>query len=67
VVPNHLAFAAAAAIRYDPGSDSTQSLAGEIGIDAVLTSICGISVDDPLAGLIKAADAEIASGLQPDT
>ena len=57
VEPEHLAFAAAAAIRYDhpddPAAQTLQSIYKAGGVHGVLAQICQVPVDSPLAKLIE--------------
>ncbi len=57
VEPRHLAFATAAAIRYDKASDSgaksVQDMLRAQGWDAVLRDICGVAPTSPFAKLVK--------------
>lgn len=57
VVPRHLAFAAAAAIRYDtladPAAQSIQERLKRDGLNGVLREICGIRPESTLAKLIN--------------
>lgn len=57
VAPEHVAFAAAAAIRYDhPDDDAAQTvqhLYREGGLDRVFTDICKLPADSPLADRIR--------------
>ncbi len=66
VEPRGLAVAAAAAIRYDQGSDSgamsVQELLRDKGWDAVLHEVCGLPSDSPFAALVKESDPAMASG-----
>lgn len=66
VEPRGLAVAAAAAIRYDHGSDSSamfvQELLRDKGWDAVLHDVCGLPSDSPFAALVKESDPAMASG-----
>jgi mannitol-1-phosphate 5-dehydrogenase len=63
VTPEHLAFAAAAAIRYDDPEDEAarrvQRVLGERGLDGVLTEICGLQAGSPLRRLIMAGTARL--------
>lgn len=56
VTPEHIAFAAAAAIRYDHPDDRAaqilQALERERGVSGLLEEVCGVSENAPLAGLI---------------
>lgn len=56
VEPEALAFAAAAAIRYDHRADAAaralQKRLREDGLDAVLGTVCGVAAESPLAALI---------------
>lgn len=58
VEPNHVAFAAAAAIHYDASDDEAaarvQTILKGQGLSGVLTDICHISPDSRLAELISA-------------
>ncbi|MDZ4859104.1 MAG: mannitol-1-phosphate 5-dehydrogenase [Candidatus Hydrogenedentes bacterium] len=58
VSPEHLAFAAAAAIRYDhsadPAAQLIQTQLEREGLQRVLQEICGLPEDSPLNGLITA-------------
>ena len=57
VASTHLAFAAAAAIRYDhpadPAAQSIQERLKREGLSGVLREVCGIDPDSPLARLIE--------------
>jgi mannitol-1-phosphate 5-dehydrogenase len=61
VHPRHIAFAAAAAMRYDDPSDPAaaelQRVRRERGIGGVLETVCQAPQDDPLATCIREADA----------
>jgi len=63
VAPKHVAFAAAAAIRYDPPDDPAasrlQALLREQGAAGVLEQVCGILSDSPLARLVLDALAAL--------
>ena len=56
IEPAHLAFAAAAAIRYDYRQDiaaqKVQDILGQTGIVGVLTHFCQLEADAPLVALI---------------
>jgi len=56
VTPEGVAFAAAAAIAYahpeDKGAQTVQEIRRKRGLEGVLTEVCGISMDSPLAHLI---------------
>lgn len=56
ITPKGIALAAAAAILYhspeDPAAQSLQALRREQGLGAVLASICQLSADAPLTGLL---------------
>ncbi|HOZ46157.1 MAG TPA: mannitol-1-phosphate 5-dehydrogenase [Candidatus Hydrogenedentes bacterium] len=58
VTPAHVAFAAAAAIRYDHPDDaaavSLRNILSEHGIRGVIERVCGIAWDSPFARLIEA-------------
>lgn len=58
IQPRHVAFAAAAAIRYDHPDDaaalSVQRTLQERGLQGVLQDICGLDEDSPIADLIQA-------------
>jgi len=60
VEPRSLAFAAAAAIRYDqvsdPSANSVKELLRSKGWDAVLHEVCGLAPNSPFAELIKGSD-----------
>jgi len=57
VVPRALAQTIAAALRFDPPGDPVaaglQQQLAERGLDAVLSEVCQIAPDEPLADLIK--------------
>ena len=57
VTPTHLAFAAAAAIRYDhptdPAAQSIQERLKREGLSGVMREVCGIDPDSTLARLIE--------------
>ena len=57
IEPCHVAFAAAAAIRYDQPGDASAQRLREIyrqhGFDGVLAQVCQLPEDSPLAGLIR--------------
>lgn len=63
IEPEHLAFAAAAAIRYDcaddPGAQSLQETRRVEGLRGVLTRICRISEDSRLAHLIRQGEQRL--------
>lgn len=63
IEPAHLAFAAAAAIRYDhlddPAADTLQTILREQGLHGVFSEVCGIIVGSPLARLIEAGAARL--------
>lgn len=63
VMPEHLAFAAAAAIRYDDPNDEAARLVrrvlNERGLDGVLTEICGLEPGSPLRPLIATGMARL--------
>jgi mannitol-1-phosphate 5-dehydrogenase len=65
IQPHGLAFAAAAAIRYDLASDPTaatvQALLHEEGWDAVLERVCGLPPGSPFARLIKESGLAMAA------
>lgn len=65
VEPHGLAFAAAAAIRYDHPSDPTaatvQALLRDEGWDAVLERVCGLPPGSPFARLIKESGLSTAT------
>lgn len=65
ITPRHIAFAAAAAMRYDARSDpaatALQDLRRERGIGGVLEEVCRMTPDDPLAICIREADAVLIS------
>ena len=70
VTPNHLAFAAAAAIRYDhpadPAAQSIQERLKREGLSGVLREVCGVAPDTALAGLVEAEDRRLlAEGWTP--
>ena len=56
VEPAHVAFAAAAAIRYDhpddPAARTLQEILGHGGLEGVLTQVCQVAAGSPLARLI---------------
>ncbi|HOT51744.1 MAG TPA: mannitol-1-phosphate 5-dehydrogenase, partial [Candidatus Hydrogenedentes bacterium] len=58
VEPSHVAFAAAAAMLYDPPHDAAacrlQDIRAQGGLDAVLNQVCQIPGESHLAGLIRA-------------
>lgn len=57
VEPVHVAFAAAAAIRYDypadPAAQKVQDILRREGVEGVLEKICQVSADSPLIRLVK--------------
>jgi len=57
IEPVHVAFAAAAAIRYDPPNDpaarALQEILREQGMRGIFTRVCHIAQDSPLARLIS--------------
>jgi len=63
IVPEHIAFAAAAAIRYDHPADGAagrlQSTRARGGVEAVLQEICGLNPGSELARLILEAGARL--------
>lgn len=63
IVPEGIAFAAAAAIRYtspdDPAAQSLQRLRTDLGLDEVLREICRLDAVSPLAALIRSADERL--------
>lgn len=63
IEPAHLAFAAAAAIRYDrrddPAANTLQVILREQGLHGVFSEVCGIQVGSPLARLIEAGSARL--------
>ncbi|MCX5771855.1 MAG: mannitol dehydrogenase [Candidatus Hydrogenedentes bacterium] len=63
VSPRHVAFATAAAIRYDHASDVSAQRLREVyrqhGLDGVLMQICHVLLDSPLAGLIREGDQRL--------
>ncbi|MCL4215868.1 MAG: mannitol-1-phosphate 5-dehydrogenase [Candidatus Hydrogenedentes bacterium] len=63
VEPVNVAFAAAAAIRYDhpddPAAAHVQSLFQEEGMASVLTSVCQVGPESPLAYLIFAGNQRL--------
>jgi mannitol-1-phosphate 5-dehydrogenase len=65
VEPRHVAFATAAAIRYDQAGDVSAQKLREIhqkdGIDGVLTQVCGIPVDSQFANLIREGGKRLES------
>lgn len=60
IEPTHVAFAAAAAIRYDhpddPAAQSLRTLREQKGIDGVIREVCGLSPASRLAQLITNMD-----------
>jgi len=58
VEPNHVAFAAAAAMLYDPPQDAAaqrlQDIRAQGGLDAVLKQVCQLPGESRLAGMIRA-------------
>ncbi|MFA6243732.1 MAG: mannitol-1-phosphate 5-dehydrogenase [Candidatus Hydrogenedentales bacterium] len=65
VEPRHVAFAAAAAIRYDHPDDaaaqSVQRTFRERGLQGVLQDVCGLAEDSPIAALIQAGMQRLSS------
>lgn len=63
IAPEGIAFAAAAAMRYDPEDDpaaqSLQRIRAEAGLTGVLKAVCGLDTDAPLAALICRADERL--------
>ena len=63
VEPRNVAFATAAAIRYDHAGDVSAQRLREVyqkhGLDGVLTQVCQIPADSPLAGLIREGDQRL--------
>lgn len=59
ILPEHVTFAVAAAIRYDhpddPAAQSLQHIRRERGMDGVLSEVCQLAPGDPLARLVKEA------------
>jgi hypothetical protein len=63
IAPEHIAFAAAAAIRYDHSADSAaerlQIMRKHGGIEAVLREICNLEPTSKLAQLILEGDKRL--------
>ncbi|MCC6144273.1 MAG: mannitol-1-phosphate 5-dehydrogenase [Candidatus Hydrogenedentes bacterium] len=63
VNPAAIAFAAAAALRYDPpgdaGAQSIQSLLNAQGLSGVLFTVCQLPADSPLTGILHAASERL--------
>ncbi len=63
IEPKHVAFASAAAIRYDHPEDGAAQTVQEIfrarGAMGVLTEVCRLETDGPLAQLILAGDERL--------
>ena len=71
VEPRYLAFAAAAAIRYDHPSDpsarTVQELLCSKGWDAVLHEVCGVAAKDPFVALVKGSGPAATPGKAPQS
>lgn len=65
VTPDHIAFAVAAAIRYDladdPAAQSLQQLRRERGLDGVLAEVCGVAPGTPLARIVTEAEERLVT------
>ena len=65
VEPRHLAFAAAAAIRYDlkddPAAQELQEIRRQHGLTGVLKQVCHVPDHSPLADLIAQGDQRLRS------
>ncbi len=63
IAPREIAFAAAAAVRYDapddPGALRVREIHRRGGVAAVLGELCGLPPDSPLAGLIQAGETAL--------
>lgn len=63
VEPRHIAFATAAAIRYDQPGDASAEKLREIyaknGLDGVLAQVCALPPDSALANLIREGDVRL--------
>ena len=63
IAPEHIAFAAAAAMRYDHPADGAaerlQAVRTNGGIEAVLREICALEPESELARLIREADKRL--------
>lgn len=63
VEPRHVAFATAAAIRYDQPGDASAEKLREIyaqdGLDGVLAQVCRLPLDSALANLIREGDSRL--------
>jgi len=64
ISPEGIAFAAAAAMRYDPRDDpaaqSLQRIRTEAGLSGALKAVCGLDADAPLAAVICRAEERLA-------
>jgi mannitol-1-phosphate 5-dehydrogenase len=69
IVPTNVCLATAAALKYDAADDPAavelQRIIREQGIDSVFESICKISPDSQIAGLIREQYAILDSGRWP--